>query len=86
MLLLELIAQAIDVLALFWTASWFGLSSAKGNSAAIKALLLVQVLPSFLCCGFRLLTDLAFWSWAKAQLYRDFRALALKPIGDRSIP
>jgi len=70
---LQILTLIADFFALFWAGSWFGLRDAQTNRATIKTLLLVQVAPSLLCCGLRLLTDFVFIFWARSRCFTQLR-------------
>lgn len=64
---------ATDLLALFWAGGRFALRSGRPHASAFKTLLLVQFLPSVLCCGVTLVTNLIFWIWGWSELTRGLR-------------
>jgi len=64
-----------DFVALGWFGAWLALTMRKPRQAAGLTLLCVLVLPSFLFCIPRLLTDLAFFAWARQKLRQDLRSV-----------
>jgi ABC-type transport system involved in multi-copper enzyme maturation permease subunit len=74
-----------DFVALYYVGAWFGLGGRRPNQATILTLVLVQVVPSVLCCGLRVVSDLAFFLWACRKLRSEFRAAAQKPPKDTII-
>lgn len=68
---------AMDLLTLYYTAAWFAITSGKPNSAAVRAIVFTQVLPSLVCCWgiLRLLTDVVFLVVAAARLKMDWRTM-----------
>ena len=61
-----------DFLALFWLGLWLALTMKKPSLAPPLTLLLVVVLPSFLC-WLDLLADLFFILWGATKLQQDLR-------------
>ena len=72
--LLGVASFVTDLLALFWAGGRFALRSGRPHAAAFKSLLLVQFLPSVLCCGVTLVTNLIFWIWGWSELQRGLRS------------
>lgn len=80
----NLLTLAFDVEALFWMGAWFAARTGKANSAAVKTLVLVQLVPSLFCfCGVaRVFSDALFWAWAWSRLHQPgLRALAQPSVG-----
>jgi hypothetical protein len=66
--IVENLVLLLDLPTLFWTGTWFSLREGRANAAAIKALVLTQIVPAFLCCGLlRVLTDLLFLAWTRRR-------------------
>ena len=85
--------EVLDLVALAFAGSWFGLSSGRANASTVKTILLVLVLPSLVCCPVAgpfvmaspigIVTDIVFILWARGKLGRYFRVAAGLPPGAR---
>lgn len=78
---LSLLTLVMDLYAIFWMGTWMGLRSGRATHAAVRVLLLTQVLPGFLFCIPSVLLDVLFIAWAKQRVLRDFRLWAALPVG-----
>jgi len=79
--LFSLLTLGVDLVALFWVGSWFGLRSGRATHAAVRVLLWTQVLPGIFLCVPGVLFDVVFIAWARQRLLRDFRRWASTPVG-----
>jgi hypothetical protein len=93
LLVIVTVGEVLDLLALVFAGSWFGLSSGRANASTIKTILLVLILPSLVCCPVAgpffmaspipIVTDIVFMVWASGRLRRYFRVAAGLPPGAR---
>jgi len=93
LLVIATVGEVLDLLALVFAGSWFGLSSGRANASTVKTILLVLVLPSLVCCPIvgpfvmaspiGIVTDIVFILWARGKLGRYFRVAAGLPPGTR---
>lgn len=93
LLVIATVGEVLDLLALVFAGSWFGLSSGRANASTVKTILLVLVLPSLVCCPVAgpfvmaspigMVTDIVFIFWARGKLKRYFRLAAGLPPGAR---
>jgi len=94
LLAIATVGEILDLLAVVFAGSWFGLSSGRANASTIKTILLVLVLPSLVCCPVvgpffimaspvGIVTDIVFILWARGKLRRYFRVAAGLPPGAR---